>query len=361
VCAAAESSYCWDDIDSFYPASYNLSCDETDSTADSMVLIGASRCGTGRRAVSSFVHEVSSGAIVSQSTPASTLPVTTKSRQYLEFLALCLASIVFWWHPVVSTLNLALNNDAYTHILLILPVSLALILAEPASPPTVGSEKWAGWTLLSTAMLLRALAFWSGPNLSTANALSLSIFALVLWWIGSAAACFGMAPVRSHLFASCLLFLLVPLPAQAVNWMIEGLQNGSAVAADALFRIAQVPVTRQGIILSIPGLDIEVARECSSIRSSAMLIVITLVLAHLFLRSNWRKLALVLMAVPICIGKNALRIFTIAELATRVDPGYLDGNLHHHGGVVFLALAGMITVVLLWFLRKGEFQRRSTR
>lgn len=298
---------------------------------------------------------------MSQSTPASLLSATTGSRQYLEFFAFCVASIVFWWHSIVSTFNLALNNDAYTYILLIVPVSLGLILAEPASPLTISPEKRTGWMLLMVSLLFHTISYWSGISLSTSNTLPLNIFALILWWIGSAVACFGLASVRTHFFASSFLLLFIPLPSRVVNWMIEGLQNGSAVAADAFFRIAQVPVIRQGIVLSIPGLDIEVARECSSIRSSTMLMLITLVLAHLFLGSNWRKLALILMAVPICIGKNALRIFVIAMLATRVDPGYLDGQLHHQGGVLFLGLAGVITVLLLWLLRKGELQQRTTR
>lgn len=147
-----------------------------------------------------------------------------------------------------------------------------------------------------------------------------------------------------------------PLPDGVVNWIIEGLQNTSASASQALFRLAQVPVARQGVILSIPGLDIEVAHECSSIRSSTMLIVLTLLLAHLFLRSNWRKVLLVLAAIPLSILKNAVRIFTIAELATRVDPAYLDGNLHRHGGVVFLGFSVLLIVLLLWLLRKGELR-----
>jgi exosortase len=293
---------------------------------------------------------------VSHRTPADTLIVTKKIRKLLEFSALCAASILLWWHPIVSTLKLALGNDAYTQILLILPVSLALILAEPASLSTPISDRWAGWALLSAALLLRILASWLHTYFAGPNALSLSIFALVLCWIGIALVCFGVAPLRSHVFAFCFLFLLVPLPARAVNWIIEWLQHASAVAADVLFRVAQVPVTRQGIILSIPGLDIEVARECSSIRSSMMLILITLVFAHLFLRSKWRKVALVLIAIPICVAKNALRIFTIAELATRVDPAYLDGKLHRQGGVVFLGFAVLLTILLLWILRKGEFR-----
>jgi exosortase len=293
---------------------------------------------------------------VSQSAPANVVIATNKSRRYLEFSTLCAASILLWWHPLGSALRLALSNDAYTHILLILPVSLALILAGPAPRSTLVSNRRAAWALLSAALLLRALAFWLDRYFATSTALSLSILALVLCWIGGAAVCFGLAPLRSHLFASCFLFLLVPLPDRIVDGISEGLQHGSAVAADVLFRIVQVPVMRQGVILSIPGLDIEVARECSSIRSSMMLVVITVVFAHLFLRSKWRKIALVLLAVPICIAKNAVRIFTIAELATRVDPAYLDGKLHHQGGVVFLSLAVLLTALLLWLLRKGEFR-----
>jgi len=107
-------------------------------------------------------------------------------------------------------------------------------------------------------------------------------------------------------------------------------------------------------MLSIPGLDIEVARECSSIRSSLMLIVTTMVLAHLFLRSWWRKVLLIVMAIPLSVAKNGLRIVTIAELGTRFDRGFLDGKLHHHGGIIFLALAVVAVGALLWVLRRTE-------
>jgi exosortase/archaeosortase family protein len=106
--------------------------------------------------------------------------------------------------------------------------------------------------------------------------------------------------------------------------------------------------------LSIPNLDIEVARECSSIRSSFMLIVTTMVLAHLFLRSWGRKVILIAAAIPLAVVKNGLRIFVIAELGTRVDPEFLEGNLHRHGGIVFLAIAWVIVIGLVWILRRSE-------
>jgi exosortase len=124
--------------------------------------------------------------------------------------------------------------------------------------------------------------------------------------------------------------------------------------AALLFRAVGEPVQQDGILLSLPKLDIEVAKECSSIRSSCLLVITTMVLAHLFLRSWWRNLVLILLAIPLSVAKNGLRIFVIAELGTRVDPGFLDGRLHRHGGVVFLGIALGAIVVLLAILHRGE-------
>jgi exosortase len=139
-----------------------------------------------------------------------------------------------------------------------------------------------------------------------------------------------------------------------LNWIVEILQYKSALTARILFRAVGVPVTQDGILLSIPNLDIEVARECSSIRSSFVLIVTTMVLAHLFLRSWGRKAVLIAAAIPLAVAKNGLRIFVIAELGTRVDPEFLEGNLHHHGGIVFLAIAFVIVIGLVWILQRSE-------
>src|SRR5260370_34466761 len=132
------------------------------------------------------------------------------------------------------------------------------------------------------------------------------MFALVTWWIGSVMLCFGVDVFRSFLFPLCFLFLIVPIPEFALSWIVEFLQQQSAIAARILFWAVGVPVTGDGIMLSIPGLDIEVARECSSIRSSMMLVVTTMVLAHLFLRSWWRKTLLIVLSIALPVPKNSL-------------------------------------------------------
>jgi len=261
---------------------------------------------------------------------------------------------VFWWNALANTFRLAWTNEAYTHIILILPLSLALICFESKTVrPTMEPRRLAGSFLLVICLALGYSARRSGfiaPDVQ----LTLSMLAFVTWWVACVVFCFGISVFRAFLFPLCFLLWLVPLPNFLVNWIIVALQNGSATMACWLFQLARVPVTLKGVTLSLPGIDIEVARECSSIRSSILLIITTMVLAHLFLRSPWRKLLAVLIAIPLAVAKNALRIFVIVGLALRIDPGYLDGNLHHRGGIVFLMVALGMAGVLLWLLARSE-------
>jgi exosortase/archaeosortase family protein len=82
--------------------------------------------------------------------------------------------------------------------------------------------------------------------------------------------------------------------------------------------------------------------------SSLMLLVTTMVLAHVLLRTPWRKALVVAIAIPVSVAKNGLRIFTIAMLGTRVDPSFLTGRFHHNGGIVFFLTALAIICILLW-------------
>jgi exosortase/archaeosortase family protein len=101
-------------------------------------------------------------------------------------------------------------------------------------------------------------------------------------------------------------------------------------------------------------LTLAVAPECSSIRSSSFLLITTAVLAHLFLRSPWKKVVLVAAAIPLSIAKNGLRIFVLGVLATRVDPGFLSGRLHRQGGIIFFLIALAAIFFLLLMMRRSD-------
>lgn len=284
--------------------------------------------------------------------------ITTRRTQTLIFAFLCVASIFLWWRALVATFGLALANDAYTHILMVIPLSAALIYLDSKTLRIDGQHGYgSGMALLAVSLLISGYARWGVVPAAEDIRLTLTMLALVTWLIGSVLLCFGGRTFRQFLFPLCFLFLMVPVPNFVLQWIVEFLQQQSAVAARLMFRAAGVPVAQNGILLAIPGLDIEVARECSSIRSSLMLMVTTLVFAHLFLRSWWRKVMLVAVAIPLSVAKNGLRIFTIGELGTRVDPGFLNGKFHHNGGIVFFAISVAAVVTVLWILRRKETQR----
>lgn len=273
---------------------------------------------------------------------------------YLRVGFLVASSVVAGWDPLRDTFALALRRDEYTHILLILPISAALICTEWA--PLHSDRKLD--SRIGLALMLGAIVIASAGRSGTANDVRMfwGMVAIVTWWLGSFVLCFGVRTFRSLLFPLCFLFWLVPLPELALNKTVALWQQGSAISASLLFSAVGVPVTQNGVVLSIPGLTLEVAQECSSLRSSLMLVVTSMVMAHLFLRSNWRKDVVILAAIPLSIVKNGVRIFTIAMLGTRVDPGFLHGDLHHHGGILFFSMALLVLLLFLWLLRRGEEQ-----
>jgi exosortase len=282
------------------------------------------------------------------------------------FAALAAASLIFWWHPLAATFGLASANDAYTHILLILPLSAALVYldlkdrktrqkrydSEAASKSNLGHS--IGAVLLTLAFLVGCYGRWGMPAATDDIRLSLEMFSLVAWWISAVVFSFGLRALRALLLPLGLLFLLIPAPAVVLDSLVRWLQYGSAWMAAFLLHTVGESVQRNGIFLNLASVNIEVAKECSSIRSSCLLVITTIVLAHLFLRSWWRNLLLVLVAIPISIFKNGLRIFVITELGTRVDQGFFEGSFHHHGGIVFLLIALAINVGLLAILRRTE-------
>ncbi len=270
---------------------------------------------------------------------------------YGIFFLLCLVPLILRWHTLATTLGLALRNDEYTHVLLIIPISIALIATEWRSRKAKPEPNFrAGCTLMVVAILIGFVdKWWGAGNLAADERLFLGMLAVVAWWIGSFVCCFGTRISCMSVFPLCFLLWLVPLPGIVLNPTVGFLQQGSAYAARLLFGIAGVPVTQDGIVLSIPGLTLEVAKECSSIRSSLMLLVTSMVLAHLLLRSAWAKGLAILATIPLSLAKNGFRIFTLSILGVYVDPSYLHGWLHYHGGVVFFLvfLAGMFALLRL--------------
>jgi exosortase len=276
------------------------------------------------------------------------------------FLVLAAIFLALWWSPLASTFSLSIHDDQYTHILLIVPISAALILLDWNSQdasirPSVPIVSLLLIGVLANLILSRMLTL-SGDIL-----LSLRMLVFVLSCIAAFALCFGTRAFRQSLFPLLFLLWLVPFPGFVVNAIVNFLQHSSAATARAIFILARVPVELRGLLIHLPGLTLEVAPECSSIRSSLVLVVTTMVLAHLLLRTWWKKPLLIALAIPLAVAKNGLRIFVLGFLAIRVDRSYLRSRLHYQGGFIFLLIALAGIFLALWILRKGEIKRPADR
>jgi len=279
----------------------------------------------------------------------------SKVSPLLRFSVLCAISLVIWLGPLTSAFTLALRDDRYTHILLILPVSITLIYMEcKSSAGPSESPSRLGLIFLFTAVAATVVARLQIFSLRNDERLSLDMLALVLWWIGAFIVSFGVRAFQRALFPLCFLFWMVPVPDFVLNPIVRLLQEGSVASARLFFAIAGVPLTYEGTLITVPRLTVEVAPECSSIRSSLMLVVTTMVLAQMVMRSVWRKALVIAVAIPLSVAKNGLRIFVLAMLATRVDRSFLTGRLHHQGGIIYFLIALAVILVLIWILRRSE-------
>jgi len=275
---------------------------------------------------------------------------------FAGFLAAC---GIFYASPLGALVHLALNEDTYSHILLVPFVTVALVCMNrqalfaraESSPVAAAAFFLAGGLLYAMRARLDALA--SGKVLLTFTILS----AVLVLWSGFLV-CFGGRTFRAGLFPLLFLLLAVPIPVPLVDRVIVWLQQGSSEVTYWLFRATGTPVFRRGFIFTVPGETIEIAQECSGIRSSLAMMITCLLAGYLFLRTGWARLVLLLAAVPMLVIKNGIRIVTLTLLSIHVDPGFLRGRLHHQGGFVFFLIGLLILWPLLRWLQGLEAKSR---
>jgi exosortase len=279
----------------------------------------------------------------------------------MRFVAALLLAIGAWGPPLRALLQLAIHNENYSYTLLVFAVSALLLGVERWGPPA--DQRWPGLNILFVVAAL-GVAVWRNYRVPvsfedlrlTASILLFVIFVLVLF-----AQIYGWESFSRMRFSLLFLLLAVPLPPKVILRLVAELQRGSADVAYALFRLFRVPVARYGLVFSLSNIDIEVAQQCSGIRSSTILFVTTLVLAQMFLKSGWSRAIAVISSLPIAVAKNGLRIFVLSLLGNYVSERWLQGSLHRHGGILFFT-AGMASVLaIIWLLRREEeLEKRRT-
>ena len=277
-----------------------------------------------------------------------------------------------WWLGSLAVVTLAfagplsrlvlhaIGSDLHLHVPFV-PFLVAYLLWEQKQRPAAayGSSPFWAFALCGVGVVSVLTALSLHDQLSVNDYLALMALAYVSFVAAGGFLFHGEKWMAAQAFPMAFLLFLAPLPDGVVAWLESGSANASAEVSAWFFRVTGTPLLHRGTLLELPGITLEVARECSGIRSSWVLFL-TAVLASRVLRSPWRRLFLVALVVPLGILRNGFRILVIGLLCVRFGPHMIDSFIHKRGGAIFFALSLVpLSLTLLWLRRREDQIARS--
>ena len=258
----------------------------------------------------------------------------------------------------------AAHSQVHSYILLIPLVTAYLIYIRWKHLSHELSSSW-GYALLSAAAGTGALlASQYFVDLGQNDYMTLIALSLVSFAIAGAFLFLGSKWAYSAMFPLFFLAFMIPLPEAAVDFLENASKEASAEVANWLFLVSGTPAFRTGTVFQLPGITIEVAKECSGIRSSLVLVITSLLAANMFLHTTWRRALLVCAVIPLGLLRNGLRILVISLLCVHIGPQMINSVIHRRGGPVFFVASLVPLFVMLWWLRRGDVavqQRRAPK
>ncbi|HXH66595.1 MAG TPA: exosortase/archaeosortase family protein [Candidatus Limnocylindrales bacterium] len=285
---------------------------------------------------------------------------STPAKRWLIFGVWVLVSLLIFAKPVVSLVQLANQDESASHILLIPFISAWLLYSERKQElPASGFSLWPPLAIFVSSVFIGTASLYCA-SCAPKDRLTLYTLALILLLASGFVVSLGVEKAKSSWFGLAFLLFAVPLPDAALRKVIYWLQLGSAAVAELLFNLSGAPVLREGFVFRLPKFSIEVAQECSGIRSSVALLILAVLITHFSFRPIWKKITFVLAGLCMMLIKNGIRIATLTLLANYVNRGFLDGRLHHQGGIVFFLIGLGLLLPVYWLLRKGEVSYTPT-
>ena len=181
-------------------------------------------------------------------------------------------------------------------------------------------------------------------------------FSFVLLLAGLILAIRGWPTFQKTSFLLLLLFLSIPLPTLILSAAAFPLQLVASSWAEFILRLLGVPVLRDGNVLQLDTMTLNVTEACSGIRSLASLVTAGVVVAYFLPSRWWLRTIFVLSTIPVAMAANAFRVAGTGLLGEFVGERWATGFYH--------LFTGWIVFVVAFCLLCGEwaiFQRLSRR
>lgn len=271
----------------------------------------------------------------------------TGSREALIAIGLwAVAFVLLFMRPAELLFDAWWNDPNSGHGLLLGP--LAIWLAWKAGKdPRAAAQPLLGLLIIAAAVLFRYASDLAAELFIMRGSMIMAALGLVVFYGGLRQALHWWLPF-------VLLGLSVPIPEVVLNSVALPLQFTASKIGAAMLEWRQIPVLLTGNVIRIPGQDLFVAEACSGLRSLTALLSLSVLLGALFLRTWPVRVLLLLLAIPIAVIINGIRIFVTGFLVLFVSPEMGQGFMHTSEGMVMFGAAFVITGVVTWMLGKGE-------
>lgn len=285
--------------------------------------------------------------------------ILLSQRPWSYFAIFSALLTIAYFYPLRDLVQYGLSNDLYSHCWLMPIVAVYLIWMDRARIDYQNTAPVKAASLIPFGIAaISFFVFWTNREQWTGdlyeNRLSSITLSYVMAIYGAALLTLGPSILRSIAFPLFLALFMVPFPVFVKEAIETFFQYTSADAAFWMIKVAGLNIYRDGLVFHLSSIVMEVAPQCSGIRSSLVLLVTSLVASHLFLKTIWKKIVLVLFVIPLAIVRNGFRISTLAYLCEHVSPDMIHSWVHKQGGPLFFALSLIPFFILLYILWRSE-------
>ncbi|HEV8216683.1 MAG TPA: exosortase/archaeosortase family protein [Gemmatimonadaceae bacterium] len=258
-------------------------------------------------------------------------PFVATSAVFVILFAKPIALLVYdWWRLPEAG-----------HGLLLAPVALFLAWRSGLLPDAK-PQRILGLTLLILAVLIRCASDLAAELFTMRASVVMALGAITIYH-------FGFRQLLRWWLPFVLLCLSIPLPELVTQALALPLQFKASQMGAALLEMRNVPVRLSGNVILLPGRQLFVTEACSGLRSLTALLSMAVLFGALMLRTPISRVALVLLAIPVAIVINGIRVFLTGFLVFFVSPAFGEGFMHMSEGwllfLVSLSVLGAFTWV----------------
>ena len=153
------------------------------------------------------------------------------------------------------------------------------------------------------------------------------------------------------------MLLMIPVPNIILNQITFPLQLLASQVAASTLPLLGVPVLREGNVMNLAAMPLEVAVACSGIRSLMSLVTLAIIYGYLLEKRLWVRWVLALASIPITVAANDVRIVGTGLLVQYWDPEAAEGYFHASWGLIIfvtslLMLYGLHALIRVVFPEK---------